>query len=90
MNKTNSDEKDSLSQDLIVKRHKKRISKSAQEASGEYSYSSYYYDYSVDIWAAGITMGEMLIRYPFFDVKFQDELYYDKITSISSNFIKIF
>ena len=48
MNKTNSDEKDSLSQDLIVKRHKKRISKSAQEASGEYSYSSYYYDYSVD------------------------------------------
>ncbi|KAK8885648.1 hypothetical protein M9Y10_041100 [Tritrichomonas musculus] len=36
-----------------------------------------YYDYSVDIWAAGITMGEMLIRYPFFDVKFQDELIYE-------------
>jgi casein kinase II subunit alpha len=26
-----------------------------------------YYDYAVDIWAAGITLGEMLIRYPLFE-----------------------
>jgi casein kinase II subunit alpha len=26
-----------------------------------------YYDYSVDIWAAGVTFGEMLVRYPFFE-----------------------
>lgn len=36
-----------------------------------------YYDFGVDIWAAGITMGEMLIRYPFFDIKSQDELIYE-------------
>lgn len=33
-----------------------------------------YYDYSVDIWAAGITMGEMMCRYPFFEGEFPDEI----------------
>lgn len=33
-----------------------------------------YYDYSVDIWAAGVTLGEMLVRYPFFNAEFQEEV----------------
>ncbi|KAH0795578.1 CMGC family protein kinase [Histomonas meleagridis] len=32
------------------------------------------YDYGVDIWAVGVTMGEMLIRYPFFQGRSHDEI----------------
>ena len=33
-----------------------------------------YYDYSVDIWAAGVTLGEMLVRFPLFNAEFADEM----------------
>ena len=49
-----------------------------------------YYDYSVDIWAAGITFGEMLIRYPFFDISYQDELIHEISTLLTTSELLVY
>lgn len=36
-----------------------------------------YYDYCVDIWAAGVTMGEMLCRYPFFEGNYSEDIMHE-------------
>jgi casein kinase II subunit alpha len=36
-----------------------------------------YYDYAVDLWAAGITLGEMMIRYPFFEGEYAEDMVHE-------------
>ncbi|OHS93032.1 Casein kinase II subunit alpha [Tritrichomonas foetus] len=49
-----------------------------------------YYDYAVDIWAAGITFGEMLIRYPFFEVNYQEELIHEVSDLLTTSAILVY
>jgi casein kinase II subunit alpha len=43
-----------------------------------------YYDYSVDLWAAGVTMGEMLVKYPFFEGNLNEDIALELSSLVSS------
>lgn len=49
-----------------------------------------YYDYAVDIWAAGVTMGEMLIKYPFFDAKLPEELIHEVTNLMTTSALLVY